>query len=267
MKLEGNLRILLIFLIFCWIILAIIFGFTDLEISKAIVNRESDWARFGRDFGEGPGYGIIAISLAIFLGSYNEDIKKQKIPGYVITLIGVFFFILGIIIVDLWYVLLGGSIMFSLIIFIIFTLNRDWTEFKTISIVIILLAIINPLIVVQLTKILSGRVRFYNLASDYSNYTPWFLPPGPSLKNDSFPSGHTAIGWMFLPLLIQVRERKWNDPVRILTALFVIGWGLFVAISRVVIGAHYASDVLFSTGVAVVATIWLYKRYYVDKHN
>lgn len=264
MKLEGNLRILLLFLIFCWINLAIIFGFTDLEISKAIVNRESDWARFGRNFGEGPGYGIIAISLAIFLGSYNQDIKKQKIPGYVIILIGVFFFILGIIIVDLWYVVLGGSIMFSLIIFIIFTLNRDWTEFKTISIVIILLAIINPLLVVQFTKILSGRVRFYNLASDYSNYTPWFLPPGPSLKNDSFPSGHTAMAFMLLPLIILVKEKKWPDPIKLIVIVFIIGWGLFVAISRVVIGDHYASDVLFSTGVAAVATIWLYKRYYLN---
>ena len=264
MKLEKRLKILLISIIICWIILAIIFGFTDLEISKAIVNRESDWARFGRDFGEGPGYGIIAISLAIFLGSYNKDIKKQKIPGYVIILIGVFFFILGLIIVDLWYIVFGGSIMFSLLVFIIFTLNRDWKEFKTISMVIILLAIINPLLIVQIIKILSGRVRFYNLASDYSNYTPWFLPAGPSLTNDSFPSGHTAMGWMFLPLLILIKDRKWNDPLKIIILILILTWGLFVAISRVVIGDHYASDVLFSTGFAAVATIWLYKRYYLD---
>lgn len=264
MKLEGSLKILLIFIIICWIILAIIFGFTDLEISKAIVNRESDWARFGRDFGEGPSYGIIAISLAIFIGSYNKDIKKQKIPGYVMILIGGFFFILGLIIVDLLYVVLGGSIMFSLLVFIILTLNRDWTEFKTISMVIILLAIINPLLFVLITKFLSGRVRFYNLASDYSNYTPWFLPPGLSLKDDSFPSGHTAMGWMLLPLLILVKDRKWKDPLKIFILILIVTWGLFVAISRVVIGDHYASDVLFSTGVAAVATIWLYKRYYLD---
>jgi len=270
MNLREHIKELYIGVIICWIVLAIIFGLTDLEISIALVNRASIWANIGKYYGEGPGYGIIAIAIAIFIGSYNKDIKKQKIPGYVIMLIGVFFFILGLIIVDLWYVVFGGSIMFSLLVFIILTLNRDWTEFKTISMVIILLAIINPLLVVQTTKILSGRVRFNNLASDYSNYTPWFLPPGPlsGIKgNASFPSGHTAIGWMFLPLLIQVRERKWSDPIRILITLFVIGFGLFLGISRIVTGDHFASDILFSTGVAIIATIWLYKRYYIDKNN
>ena len=265
MKMEGTLKNLLIFIIVCWIILAIIFGFTDLEISKAVINRESSWARFGRDFGEGPGYGIISISLAIFIGSFNEDIKKQKIPAYVIILIGLFFFILGFIIVDLWFVVFGGFISISLLILLLLTSNKDWTEFKTISIVIILLAIINPLLFVQITKILSGRVRFKNLAADYSNYTPWFLPPGPNLKNDSFPSGHTAMGWMLLPLLILIKDRKWNDPIKIFTIIIVFTWGLFIAISRVVIGDHYASDVLFSTGMAAVATIWLYNKFNIDK--
>jgi len=72
------------------------------------------------------------------------------------------------------------------------------------------------------------------------------------------------MAFLLLPLIIQVRERKWTDPIKIIVIIFIIGWGLFVAISRVVIGDHYASDVLFSTGFAAVATIWLYKRYYLD---
>lgn len=262
---EETLKNLLKVIIVCWIILAIIFGFTDLEISKMVVNKESSWARFGKDFGEGPGYGIISISLAIFIGSFNEDIKKQKIPTYVMILIGLFFFILGFIIADLWFVVFGGFISISLLIFLLLASNKDWREFKTISFVIILLAIINPLLFVLITKFLTGRVRFNNLASDYSNYTPWFLPPGPSLKNDSFPSGHAAMGWMFLPLLIEIKDRKWKDPIKIFTILIVFTWGLFIAISRVVIGDHYASDVLFPTGMAAIATIWLYQKYYIEK--
>ncbi|MHA1412670.1 MAG: hypothetical protein ACTSO4_08635, partial [Promethearchaeota archaeon] len=41
---------------------------------------------------------------------------------------------------------------------------------------------------------------------------------------------------MFLPLLILVKDRKNSDPIKILTYLLVIGWALFVAFSRVVVG-------------------------------
>ena len=40
----------------------------------------------------------------------------------------------------------------------------------------------------------------------------------------------------------------------------IIGWGIFVGLSRIVIGAHYASDVLFSTGIVLVVTLFLYKK-------
>jgi len=128
--------------------------------------------------------------------------------------------------------------------------------------------VINPLIFVQITKIMCGRVRFNDLSPGYSNYSPWFLPPGPLSGiqgNASFPSGHTAMGWMFLPLLIGVRNREWKDPVRIIITVLIIGFGLFLGVSRIVTGDHYASDILFSTAVATIATIWLYQKYYKEK--
>ena len=239
-----------------------------MEISKALLNRESGWANIGKDFGEGPGYGIIAVSIAILIGSKNDDLKKQRIASYVILVIGLVFLIIALIFSSIMFITFGGGITIVILLFLIFTRNKDLKEYKTIAAVIILLAIINPLIFVQITKIMCGRVRFNDLASDYSNYTPWFLPPGPlsGIKgNASFPSGHTAMGWMFLPLLIQVRERKWTDPVRIIVTVLIIALGLFLGLSRIVTGDHFASDILFSTGVAVLATIWLYNKYYIDK--
>jgi membrane-associated phospholipid phosphatase len=61
------------------------------------------------------------------------------------------------------------------------------------------------------------------------------------------------------------KDRKWNDPVRIITTIGVISWGLIVAYSRILTGDHYASDVLFPTGVAFVVTLLLYKRFYLSK--
>lgn len=268
LKIEDNLVKLLIAIIVVWVILAIVFGLYDLEISKATVNRESFWANIGKDYGEAPGYGIIAVSIAIFIGSYQDELKKQKIAAYIFLTIGTVILISAIVFSSIWFIVFGGGIAFGVLLFLIFTYNRDWKEFKKIAIVIILLTIINPIIFVQTTKILCGRVRFKDLNSNYSNYTPWYLPPGPISwlqGNVSFASGHTAMGWMLLPLLIVVKDRKISDPIRIIITVLVIGFGLFLGISRVITGDHFASDVLFSTGVAAVAIILLYKQFYKEK--
>ncbi len=269
LKIEDNLIKLLLTIIIVWIILAIVFGLYDLEISKATVNRESIWANIGKDYGEAPGYGIIAVAISILIGSYQDDLKKQKIAAYIFLIIGTFILILAIIFISIWLIAFGGGIAVGVLLFLIFAHNRDWKEFKTIAIVIILLTVINPLIFVQICKILWGRVRFRDLSSDYSNYTPWFLPLGPISwlhGNASFPSGHTAMAFMLLPLIIQVKDRKWTDPIKLIVIFLIIGWGIFVAFSRIVTGDHFASDILFSTGVAFVATVLLYKKYYANNN-
>ena len=73
------------------------------------------------------------------------------------------------------------------------------------------------------------------------------------------------MGFLWLPFLIVVKDRKWKDPVRIIFTILILGWGLLDGFSTILIGAHYASDVLFSACVAGVTTILLYKRYYLDK--
>ena len=149
-----------------------------------------------------------------------------------------------------------------MIFYVIITWNKDWKNYRTLAGIISLLAIINPLVLVQIMKLLWGRVRFRDLAPGFVDFSPWFLPQGIT-GDQSFPSGHTAIGWMFLPLLIAVKDRKNMDVIKILFYILICGWGLFVGLSRIVIGAHYASDVLFSTMMAAVITILLYKKLYI----
>jgi len=261
---ESLIAKLLLVVIIVWIILAIIFGFTDLEISKTVVDENSAWGIFGRDYGEAPGYGLIAIAIATLIGSFNKDIKKQKIPAYVIVAIGFILFILGFVFDSEDLILDGGSIFICLILFLIFTFNRDWQNYRKISAIITILVVLNPLLFVQITKVLCGRIRFRDLiVPGYTDYTPWFLPPGPTSSGRSFPSGHTSMSFMFLPLMIIVKDRKLKDPIRIITTILVLGWAIFVGLSRIVVGAHYASDVLFSAMMATVITILLYKRLYI----
>jgi membrane-associated phospholipid phosphatase len=55
------------------------------------------------------------------------------------------------------------------------------------------------------------------------------------------------VGWLLLPALLLwppgSRGYRWTFAAS-------FAWGTFVAASRVVIGAHYASDVLFSSALA-----------------
>jgi len=259
---------LIYIIISLWVILATIFGFFDLQISISLTNLNNipgnlgiffyNFGKFGADYGEGPAWGLIFVALGILIGSYINDTKKQKVPIYFIANIFLVIFIIGIIINSedlIWY---GGFISFSALIFLIISLHSNLKNYRNFALIIVLLAIINPLLFVNITKFLCGRVRFNDLAPGYIGYTPWFLPPGPDPNNLSFPSGHAAMGWMLLPLLILLKDKK--NMLKILGIILVFGWGIFVSISRIIIGAHYASDVLFSSNVAFITTIFLYKK-------
>jgi len=249
-------------IIVLWIILALIFGFTDLEISIAVVDENSNWGNFGADYGEPPGYALLAIALATFLGGFFKKLHFQKIPAYISVLVGILFIIFSN---DNTDIMTGLGLIIPIIIYVIITWKKDWSAYRTLSGVISLLGIILPLLFVQLIKVFWGRVRFRDLSlPGFIEYTPWFIPQGIN-GNQSFPSGHTAMAWMLLPLLILLRKKQWNSPIRIIGTIVIIGWGIFVGLSRIAIGAHYASDVLFSTGIAMVITLLLYNKYYLKQ--
>ena len=99
-----------------------------------------------------------------------------------------------------------------------------------------------------------------DLATGFTDFTAWYLPQGLTGAH-SFPSGHTMFGWMLLPLvLFTSTKEKWKKTILITLIIF---WGLFVAITRVYSGFHYASDVLFSTGFTIILFLILYKKYSV----
>ncbi len=101
------------------------------------------------------------------------------------------------------------------------------------------------LLFAQSLKFLAGRPRFEEILNDSSLYfADWynFTRQGGS----SFPSGHTAQSCaifliLFLPLLFRKYEKK--------TPVFMFSSALYVivtALSRIILGKHFLSDVSFS---------------------
>lgn len=131
----------------------------------------------------------------------------------------------------------------------------------------VILGIVVCYLIVNFVKGPVGRMRFraMNAIGDtnYDNFTGWWVTNGkrapydylPSDQCKSFPSGHTYSAAVIysiicLPDLIKSWDKKW---VRALLWTIAIVFTGAVAISRIVIGAHYMSDVLFAGTISFLA--------------
>ncbi|WP_197076769.1 phosphatase PAP2 family protein [Hymenobacter terrenus] len=96
-----------------------------------------------------------------------------------------------------------------------------------------------------LAKVLKGVVHRLRpevqFGAGYTGSGLWATGP----HNDSFPSAHTAIYFsLFLPLAVAFP--RWQGPLLVLPGLIGLG--------RLVLGAHYLSDVWFSLWLVVALT-------------
>jgi membrane-associated phospholipid phosphatase len=252
-----------------WGILAIVFGFFDLEISKyANLYKDSAIFEFGNKYGDQVDEPLFYVGITILLGSIFNDIKMQRKIGIVMIFYSI---------VNLEFVLLSANgyyetdgifasymILIFLSIFLILTYNQNWRNYTLIGISIVLLFIFTN-IIVDLMKAEWGRVRFKDLSSD-SDFTPWYVING-SNGNESFPSGHTSSAFTFLPLLILTKNKNMSNKIKAILIISVIGFGVYVALGRVFNGHHYASDVLFSAGICSILTFGFYKLFQNWKFN
>lgn len=86
------------------------------------------------------------------------------------------------------------------------------------------------------------------------NYRPIF-PPGPPGKGASFPCGHCAMGFVFLGMVGFWRQNRKLAAGGI--ALAVVLGGILAA-ARMVQGAHFLSDVIWSLGITTMTVSVLY---------
>ena len=71
------------------------------------------------------------------------------------------------------------------------------------------------------------------------------------------------MAWMLLPLIIFLPKK--NKIATIITLGIIIAWGIAVPLSRLVIGAHYASDILFGSFIVIISFLVLAEKYLSDK--
>lgn len=118
-------------------------------------------------------------------------------------------------------------------------------------------------------KYLWGRVRFRDLLaqSSYDAFTPWYVINGIN-GNKSFPSGHTsgaAISYLLMLLPFSFDKLKNRKQLCFFIPFVYSG---IVAFTRLVMGAHYLSDVTIGGAVSftivIIAMAILQKKKYIE---
>jgi membrane-associated phospholipid phosphatase len=259
----GQLTKQIVLLILIFIPPAILFGIYDLDISKQIVNENSVWARFLEEYGMIPGIFVILSGIYIY---YSYIMQKSDLWSYIQK--AIFFLVSSGLIFYLYEILLGEIVKYYFLLFLIVSFIDGIIvlmyihKIRQVSNPILIkyaklvvgVALFGYVIGIQAIKFLWGRVRFRELDASFSQFTPWYLPQGIT-GFDSFPSGHAAMGWMLLALLVLFNQSKtW---LKNFIFMLIIMWAVLLAYSRVVIGAHFASDVLFGSFFIILAYLIL----------
>lgn len=256
------------YLILVWIIAAFLLESSDLWISINLYNPDAGWAIFLEKFGEIPGLILVLTSIHIYVVTLraSSNIKTILFTGFLLTTASL------ITIYILWALSLAftndvfafnvhrnyfflTAVLFNIILSIIFRKRYKFSKkavlFSRISFKMFFYGYI---VFVEPLKIFWGRIRFRDLAGNYSNFSAWYIPQGIT-GNDSFPSGHAAMGIMMLALFVFFTDKPFYK--RIIFKGLIISWALAVCASRVVIGAHFASDVLFGAFIMIISYLFL----------
>ncbi len=115
---------------------------------------------------------------------------------------------------------------------------------------LLMMGILQPFAITAVMKALFGRPRFVQLQGHYALFTH-FYQSSDLLQGASFPSGHVATATVMFPIA-WVLWREGRRPAGATVFALTAAWGIITAAGRIVAGAHYLTDTVFSFGLAIV---------------
>lgn len=253
---------------FCVVIAAMITAaFYDLQIDKALNNPENIFAIWFRNTGEIPGRLICPLAGTVLFYTYKN--KLQQIAGFIIAMggsayfgyyISKYFFVEHQMIYGLIYGIGFGIVCLAVGKYI--KIPDDKKDILRQIAIIGVIVMFVQISAIEGLKYLWGRVRFRDLfaANRFDDFTPWYIINGIN-GNKSFPSGHTAGAamsylLMFMPYLSD-KYKKHSQMCFWIPCIYTS----IVAYTRLVMGAHYLSDVTIGGAVSFIIVLTAIKIY------
>jgi membrane-associated phospholipid phosphatase len=239
-----------------------------------LYNPASGWAHFMEAYGQMPGSFLALFSGSILIRTYNVEKKAGSILGviglYLLTILAAFGFFADAFGAQIDSAKVNLPLVLILVIAILiigqFILRRfslkAVSQYKNAAKVGLAVMIVGGIVTVWFFKFPWGRWTYRDIleAGNVALFTPWYLPQGNN-GHHSFFSGHTAMFFSVLPIVLFFKEQTQARKIAIIIALL---WGFIGAISRIVVGAHYASDVLFGAGETLL-WFWFLERKFMPK--
>lgn len=245
-KYKGNI----LFFFTAAIIALIAASFCDLQLDKLLNNPENIFSIWFQNTGEIPSRLICPLAGTVLFYTYKT--KLQKAAGLIISLGGSAYlgYYLG-----KYFFLEENRMLFSILYglgfgIVCLTVGRMITipdRYKDIlraAAITGILVMFAQLLIIEGMKYLWGRVRFRDLlaSGSYDAFTPWYEINGIN-GNKSFPSGHTAgAGMSYLMMFFPYLSEKWKQKYQLCFWIPCV-YTSVVAFTRLVVGAHYLSDV------------------------
>lgn len=267
MKTQKDLKI------FGVIIIALlgIGAFADLSISHVLYNPTSIFGNVFEIVGELPST-FIATLCALIIAVSQTKINWKSIGSGILAIL--FSLMAGIMLIAYWD---GPNVLALILALIILGINYFLAKsickagnpkaYQAAKLGLQLFLIV--IVTFNLIKLGWGRERYRHMIEigSFEGFSAWFIPQGLASGNEfmSFPSGHSAnssiILWItLLPAFIPSLATKEN-LLKIVAGI----WIACVMVSRIVMGAHFLSDVTVGMSITLIVFYLLYRRLFREE--
>ncbi len=284
-KLKRTYRRCALIVLAVLIVLMVGGSFADLQISKLLYpGHESSIGQFFAAFGELPAF-LCFVCAGALLFLIRERLRKDWKWIFIAAAVCLIAFGLFMNIheacdnvpaLPAWVAALVTVFVSALCVTGLFFLTRQCPT-KTVLRFLLTLVFVAfvTMVLINIIKIPWSRPRMRLLIStgNESYFMPWWQLGGAlkqrlvgeGISSDefrSFPSGHTACAaCAMLAILLPTLKKQWHDKERVCLIVGAV-WTLLVAVSRIMMGAHYLTDVtmacLITLGVSVLGIYLFY---------
>lgn len=273
MKIFEKKNCLLIGGLLC--ILMVIGSFFDFQISMQLFNIDSLFGMLLASYGQLPAMLCVSVAGMLLIKISKGQKKIVVILSYLFGILFNIFAMMGITMDPMLYIphmSIVLSVMIAVIIvgvidFIMWKLTQNANREQVKKVIILFLGVMFlEIIIINVIKIPWGRPRMRMITAQNQVFQPWWVI-GSSMKDQlmslgiaaeefkSFPSGHSAnaaCAMMLgvLPIICQRLKGKEN-----LLSFIGIMLTLTVAFSRIIMGAHFLTDVTVGMSVTFLIEV------------